>query len=245
MLRLALLASFEQLRLNGTYFCCFGDFAQINPVSNSWRGATIAPDAFEKSKLFKAWCPKVFTLTRCHRSDEDTFRFYCSLPSLPLEDAKRLARERFPAKGDCDWNIVISHSRRHRINRDRQKSFCEGKETVSIPKYSDPAFKCCVGTRLLGSNNSYKAIHNGGLYHVTALGEGIHLEDEHGVKFIVTAEQVAKHLRLSWAVTYPAIQGRTLQGTVGVWDADSKHFSCKHLYVGVSRATYGSKVSVY
>ena len=80
---------------------------------------------------------------------------------------------------------------------------------------------------------------------MTALGEGIHLENEHGAKFIVAAEQVAKHLRMPWAVTYPAIQGRTLQGTVGVWDADSKHFSTKHLYVGVSRATHGSKVSVY
>ena len=119
---------------------------------------------------------------------------------------------------------------------------------VEVPKYSDPGYPCCVGTRLMGCNNSFRAkgreIKNGELFEVCAIGENVTLRNEQG-EISLTPEQVAKHLRLTWAVTYPSIHGRTLQGTVGVWDLDSKHFTTKHLYVGVSRATHGSKVSVY
>ena len=61
----------------------------------------------------------------------------------------------------------------------------------------------------------------------------------------LTPEQTAKHCRLSWAVTFPSIQGRTLTGTVSVWDLDSKNFTVRHLYVGISRATHGSNVRVH
>ena len=138
-----------------------------------------------------------------------------------------------------------SHARRLRINRERQRLFCAGKETLEIPKYSDPAFRLCVGTRLLGSNNSFRHVHNGGLYTVIALGEEATLEDENGSTFSMSAELVARHTRLSWAITYPAVQGRTLEGSVGIWDLDSRHFTTRHLYVGLSRATDGALLSVY
>ena len=204
MLPLPLIAAFEQLRLGGTRFICFGDFKQLTPVSNSWRGEPIPPDVFETSRLFKSWCPTAFVLTRCHRSDEETFRFYCSLPGTALLDAKQLARERFPAKVEfCDWNIVISHARRIRINGELQRRFCRGKDVLQIPKFQDPPFPCCVGTRLLGSNNSHKLVFNGGLYTVSQLQEsGIVLRDENGQEFPMTAEQVARHTRLSLSLIH-------------------------------------------
>lgn len=64
------------------------------------------------------------------------------------------------------------------------------------------------------------------------------------VEFTLTPQQVAKQNRLRWAVTHSAIQGRTLEGTVGLWDTDSKHFTIEAPYVGLSRAKEGCKVSV-
>ena len=70
------------------------------------------------------------------------------------------------------------------------------------------------------------------------------LDIETRVEFTLTPLQVAKHTRLRWAVTYPAIQGRTLDGTVRLWDTTSKHFTIEALYAGLSRAKEGCKVSV-
>ena len=41
------------------------------------------------------------------------------------------------------------------------------------------------------------------------------------------------------------VQGRTLQGTVALWDLSSQHLTAKHPYIGLSRATHGSLVRVY
>ena len=138
----------------------------------------------------------------------------------------------------------MSHFRRHAINKARQASFCDGKETLEIPKGPDPGFARCVGTRLMGSNNSHRCVFNGGLYEVTSLCP-LQLQGEDGASFEMTPEHVSKHLRLAHAVTYPSIQGRTLQGVVGVYDLDSKHFTTRHLYIGISRATAGALISVY
>ena len=76
-------------------------------------------------------------------------------------------------------------------------------------------------------------------------GEDVQLRDiETDEEFTMSSAQVAKHTRLRWAVTYPAVQGRTLKGTVRLWDAGSKHFTLEALYIGVSRATGGHLVSV-
>ena len=120
---------------------------------------------------------------------------------------------------------------------------------MRFPKYSDEGYSCCVGTRLMGCNNSFRSksqeIKNGELFEVTGINlTHITLRNERG-EISLTPQQLAKHCRLCWAVTYPSIQGRTLDGTVSVWDLDSKHFTARHLYVGVSRATHGSKVRVH
>ena len=106
------------------------------------------------------------------------------------------------------------------------------------------------GTRLIGSDSETKFIVNGALLDVLTVTNDedeikVTLRDiETNVEFTLTPQQLAKHTRLRWAVTYPAIQGRTLDGTVRLWDADSKHFTIEALYVGLSRAKDGSKVSV-
>ncbi len=79
MLPLPLLAAFDQLRMNGTKICIFGDWHQLapHPDSNSWRGTSISANAFQKSRIYKLWSDStLFELTKCRRSDETHFNFY-------------------------------------------------------------------------------------------------------------------------------------------------------------------------
>ena len=97
----------------------------------------------------------------------------------------------------------------------------------------------------MGANNCHREVINGGLYEVLALSPLRLRDEETGAEFILSPEQVAKHTRLRWACTYLSVQGRTLQGTVGLWDLSSQHFTARHLFIGLSRATHGGLVRVY
>ena len=205
-------------------------------------------------------------MTICRRSDCAHFEWYKRLPRLNLEDALADARSRFPEAGDADWNLCISHWRRMRINDALQaKATCEYKaeggteiKRIEIDEDEDESKKKRVsknrgqsydiwpGTRLIGSDNEHKSVVNGALLDVIEFdGEEARVRDiETDEEFNMTLAAIAKHTRLRWAVTYPACQGRTLQGTVKLWDCDSKHFTREALYIGVSRATDGSLVSI-
>ena len=80
-----LIAALETLRLRGTRIICFGDFEQLPPISNRWRGCPVQADVFERSRLFKQWsdCTK-FVLTECRRSDEPHFALYTAVKQLSL-----------------------------------------------------------------------------------------------------------------------------------------------------------------
>ena len=97
----------------------------------------------------------------------------------------------------------------------------------------------------MGANNCHGDIINGGLNVVISLIPLRLRDKETCAEFLFSPEQVAKHTRLRWACTYPSVQGRTLQGTVALWDLSSRHFTPRHLYIGLSRATHGSLVRVY
>ena len=60
---------------------------------------------------------------------------------------------------------------------------------------------------------------------------------------VLTHEQATQSLRLCYAITYASCQGLTLPGVVRL-DTQSSHFTLKHLYVGLSRATAAGLVEV-
>ena len=60
----------------------------------------------------------------------------------------------------------------------------------------------------------------------------------------LTHEQAVAWLRLPYAMTYASVQGRETEGTLGLHDCDSGHFTWRHLYVGLSRAKRASGVRV-
>lgn len=97
MCGLGLLAALDQLRMNGTKICTFGDWDQLppHPESNSWRGTHVSATAFRESRLYKSWSDcTCFQLTRCRRSDQEHFDFYTSLPQN-LSKAIAQSRKRY------------------------------------------------------------------------------------------------------------------------------------------------------
>ena len=245
-----LLAALEHLRLKGVRIICFGDFGQLPPIRNRWRGCEVPADAFEKSELFLNWSEGTrFVLRRCRRSDQAHFDFYTSLRDRPVREALAAARARYPARaeGACTWNITMSNWRRKKINEKMQrraaeavpeaaKALIEG-EGVEVP------YHLFAGTRLIGSNTVGKFV-NGAFLVVLELGsETARLQDEDTQEeFEVRLEQIAKHCRLRWALTLCSVQGRSLRGTIMIHDTESCFFSSTHLYVALSRAVDGGSV---
>ena len=165
---LPLLAALDLARLNGTRIITFGDFDQLPPIANSWRGAPVAEDVFRWSRLYKLWSDcTMFKLTQPRRCDPKHFQFYTTLPS-DLRGAVAQARARHPPNAEADYNLVLSNGRRKAISSRRQRDAALDKETVQVPSGDDPEYPLFVGTRLIGCL-TIKGVVNGAFYTVTAI----------------------------------------------------------------------------
>jgi len=247
---LPILAALDQLRLTGTKIATFGDWDQLEPVGNSWRGTPIDNLAFQNSRMYKLWSDcTLFRLRRCRRSDTAHFNFYTNLPqNLPKAISackKRYAPDNDEAMHDADLHVTISHKRRRTIAHERQKSLAEGQACIEIPAYDDPAFRCFIGTKLVG-NSTLNRIVNGGRYTVTAIGKEkiTLLDDLTKDEFEASFEVVAKSCLLGHAMVYNKVQGSTEEGSVMLHDTSSKYFKKSHLYVGLSRVKDGKLVQI-
>ena len=83
---LPVLAALDQLRLGQCKICTFGDWDQLEPVGNSWRGHPVDATAFRESRLYKLWSVcTCFELTRCRTSGQTHFDFYTTIaPDLKI-----------------------------------------------------------------------------------------------------------------------------------------------------------------
>ncbi len=97
-------------------FLLSGDFFQVAPISNNFRGAPVSEDALEKSNLLHTMAGgNRVTLLECRRSDKELFEFYSSLVpggsrvETPLRSIVAEARAVFKFAGFCRSNLVISH----------------------------------------------------------------------------------------------------------------------------------------
>ena len=102
------------------------------------------------------------------------------------------------------------------------------------------------GTKLIGCNSEHAAIVNGALLTVTGLTEqkAQLVDDETQESFEIGLQALQRHTRLRHAITIAACQGRTLQGSVRLWDVESPYFRQVHLYVAASRCTHGDLLQV-
>jgi hypothetical protein len=221
-----------------------GDCHQFSPLFNSWRGAAVDDDAFERSNLLKTLCGRNrLTLKVCRRSDGELFGWYSSLIRggcrfhLPLQEVLQEARCRFRLQGPAAHSLCISHRRRIQLNREANERERKGHQAVLVRGAQN--MYVWPGLKLLGCAGSRK-IQNGVTYEVTSVStDSITLGD-----ITLTFPQVAASLRLGYCRTYASCQGDEFSGSLALYDTDSRHFSMRHLFVALSRAKRAEDVCV-
>jgi hypothetical protein len=262
MIPAVLLSLLENLHVLGVRFALFGDWNQLPPPMDNWRGTTVQPGAFRRSRLLHFWASGTeFQLSRCRRSNPEHFHLCLGVLEGPLENSVEHLRHEFPmdwgqpAHRQGDLHLVLSHRRRVALNGACQREAVArylaenpGAPLLSIdapeeelgPLNIQQEFQLFPGTRLIGANSETRAVVNGGFLLVKSLTEGGCLvEDEAGEEFELTAAQVTRSTRLAWAITITASQSREFGGRVAIWDADSPHFSRAHLYTALTRVKIG------
>ena len=242
MLCLPIVAILDQMRV-----CCriiaFGDFDQLEPVSNCWRGQAVDPKILKESHLLKRWSDStMFQLTRCRRSDQSHFNFYTSLPD-DIHEAIRLTKQTYRKRSEADLHLVISHNHRRNLNDKYQKILSSGKNSIKIA-INDGYYDLVVGTPLIGTNTTRKFI-NGAFYECLSI-HPIQIKDTLTDEIIeCTQELLSKHTTLAHSVVYNKAQGLTIKNKViALYDLYSMHFRRQHLYVGLSRVTNGGDIRI-
>ena len=226
-------------------FILLGDFFQLPAICDFWAGRELKENGFENGRLLWELCGgNVIHMTQCRRSaGTHLFHFITGLyPSgalghLALPDQVALAKKVFPRQpGHARWNLVISHAKRKIINKVCYFANATG-ERRAVHYADELVEEIYVGCPLIG-NTTAKNITNGVFYECQGFND-THLtllETESGEQLDVPVEH-AKFLRISFAITLAAIQGRTLHGLTRCWDCDNKNFSSKHLAMAVGRVT--------
>ena len=85
---------------------------------------------------------------------------------------------------------------------------------------------------------------NAAFYTVKSI-EPLIVESEEGQDIPIDVKEFHYFLRHAAAMVYIVAQGRTLDGTVCLWETNSQHFSRQALVVGLSRARHHSLVSIH
>jgi hypothetical protein len=247
----------------GIQWLLSGDFNQFAPVFDSFHGSPVHEDAFRDSSFFHYLAGgNRLTLTQGFRSDQNLFNFYSSLIAggqrfaQPLAEVLQAARALTGFEGPAKHNLVISHRRRIILNRQLNKAFLPEGVTPRFIRASPKKGQMCAaqsmflwpGIELLGCvHASRKGVRNNVLYRVTALGEDtvtLVLAEGEGDPFELTLPQVSDWMRLSFAQTYASVQGTEFSDTLRLHDVTTPHFSMKHLFVAMSRATKCSKLAI-
>ena len=214
-------------------------------------------DKVTRSNLLHTMCGgNRVVLTECRRSEAQLFDYYSSLIeggsrfASPLREVIAEAKRAFGFAGFCPANLVISHRKRVLLNERINKQLAP-EDAVMIQVCGRTyrgngaqSMRLWPGIKLLGAVSSdKKGIRNGCLYTVSALDqEHAELEELPGARF--SHSEVKQWLRLSHAQTYASVQGTEFEGALRLHDVQHKHFSRRHLFVGLSRAKDAALVSV-
>jgi hypothetical protein len=265
----SLLAELACLLMSDQVHCIvMGDENQFAAIDMLWRGCEVKRDIWSSSLLHTMGGGNCLTLKRYRRGDDPAlFDFYSQinegLAYMSLQELVCECQKRFPKKeGDAVYNLVISHKSRVDLNKElNEKSFEEYRALNPEGPYAEIAapetskgknqpqdFFMFPGQILIGcTDNTNTGIFNGAFYEVISFtGRAAILKDmDVGGEITVDAKTIERFLRLSHAMVYAQVQGRTFRkALVRLWDTDHRHFTRRHLLVGVSRATAGIYVDI-
>jgi len=243
-LSLGLVSALDNLRCLNCRIISFGDWKQLPPPSNSFRGTPVDAAVFKDSKLLKIWSDcHHFRTEICRRSDPAHFNFYTRLGD-DVHAACAWTRFSYPQNGEAELHLCISHYKRRLLNTQMQEMFSWNKSAVHVPAFDmEPEYQGVVGTPLIGTCTS-RNICNGSLYTLAGVHGNCTVQDSlTGMCIELTAEQLPKITALAHALVYNRAQGMTTSKTICLHCFNSKHFKLAHLYVGLSRPTSGNLVS--
>ena len=243
-------------RFKGVSFVCAGDFGQFSPICEHWSGCAVPEGALERSQMLIEMCGgNRLILTENMRSDAKLFEAYTNLGDN-LQEALAEARAMFPVTGrPARYTLTISHKNRMRINRLRNMEDAKSWDSVFLKAPNQTRggnqpqdMILWKSLQLIGAGHRCL---KGLFYEVAEIRSDVAKEvaANNGaiVKLtsglVLTHEQAVQSLRLTYALTYASCQGLTLPGVVRL-DTRSDHFTLKHLYVGLSRATAADLVEV-
>ena len=240
-------------------FLLSGDWNQLPAIGNAFRGTTITEDALEGSLFLHSLVGgRRLILKECRRSDSNLFSFYCQIPTWNANVAEIVARakEMFPRRGVARWHLVISHRTRIKINAMEMRRL-KPADAIRIPKAPNPGATCdnqeiwiWKGAQFFGCCRSIKkGIRNAVLYDVTDFdSKAVHIcmTERPDEKHTITHVEASLWLRPSFAQTYASCQSTEypLDTILELCETSHRHFSWKHLYVGLSRSKSSEAVQV-
>ena len=244
----------------GCKFYLFGDYdGQFEAFVDRW---DVKPGTHVRLVHEMAAAVQI-NLTKYRRGeDPELFNWFYGM--YGQENATELAaesRSRYPA--DCDPTadplvLCISHRKRMRVNR-KQNELLRPSGAVYLEWSGEPlkgttmdpqSMYIWEGLELIACprGSGRQDVVQGVMYIVQAITED-HVELKMRAEYCRGApddtvklqrSEVVRQLRLSHAMCYYTVQGRTVRDKhILLLDTDHTHFSVRALIVGLSRATHG------
>ena len=206
-----------ELRQLGCALILIGDPAsQLLAIGDAWHGVDLTGDISETAML----------------------------SNMPPE-ANALARQAFPRRGrPQEWNLCLCHLTRRRViaraqkeklRRDKPRQYLtlEGEPPLGQKTLYWP------GTRHIACMAQTKhGIHNSMLLEcLTWDVEQVTLRNVEGEgEFVCTHSFCKANLRPALCFTISSAQGRTIPGTIGLYDLSHPRYTRRHLYTCCSRS---------
>jgi hypothetical protein len=191
-----------------------------------------------------------------------------------VQNALRDARMKYPLRGMLclGTNLVITNRARIRINEEVNNWLApSSRVVVKAPDGNQrdanqpQDMKIWEGIVLMARvngtlkikqpNGSPFNLQNGRRYQVVSIAvteDDLEFEmacvndknEKVSETFMMSKQDLAKTMRLTHAFTYYSSQARTIRGALRLCDTDHRHFSLRHLIVGLGRAPRGDVVEV-
>ena len=258
------------LKLVGWKFVIAGDFeGQLPPIKDRWGKADTIGDSAMMRSLANGLRARLTVNRRC-KDDPEHFEWYTGLYRRKGEDLRRLAAEaaeRFPCHMNAiqtvDHALVVSHKARILINARLNLSAAAAVErkllvpselASGLTTMKAQAMYIWEGLVLIGcATKRQKGIANGVLYTVVRLGEDDvtvlaveQMRRASDTEVVLSLQEVASCLRLTYAMTYHQAQGLTIQKgkKVALLGTRTPQFTHPKLVVGASRVEQGCDLLV-
>ena len=165
----------------GVKLILVGDLSQFSACCDLWFDQSLGEDALGRSDMLRTLVASCrLRLAENRRSDPQIFDYLMGLrvgepDARSLEEALEDAKKRFPVRADRapDWTIVLSHARRHQVNRQRNLAL-KPREGAVYCRYrprarqqaSDPqSLWVWLGCRLVGAGGK---VAKGQICHVVS-----------------------------------------------------------------------------